>query len=747
MRHLFFLFLLIAAPLFSEPVPRTVALLYDGTEYGELWYTSVHQYLATPLEHLGTRVRYYDVSEGWPDIRNDPEVIGAAVWNLPVVKGEERNRAYLEWAVGMAEAGKRLVFFELPDWEQYAYDETVKEKIERLWSHLGVKKSGRWVEATYTVRFVYEDPNIVGFERKYVGIRPGYPAIKIISDKTAPHLIAREKEDAATDSVLIASGPGGGFVVDDYAMYVRHEGEKEFRRWYINPFAFLKRAFGLDKLPKPDVTTLSGRRLFYSHIDGDGWNSLSEIEEYRRRNTISAEVVAREILLPHPELPVTVAPIAADLDQEWIGLKVSQTVAEGIFFLDHIEPASHTYSHPFDWGFFRDYLPKDEKPYLAKYPYGSWEDKGIWENFIALIRKEDGERAEEAEQEFHYPKKLREGYTVPRAFANFPFDIHQEITGSLAFINRFAPEGKKAALLQWSGNCQPFLKALQLVEEAGVCNLNGGDTRFDSEFGSYAWVRPLYRPVGNYLQVYASMSNENTYTDLWSSRFYAYRRLPYTLHNTEVPIRLRPINLYYHMYSGEKLASLNALRQNIAYIEKQKIAPVRASRFSETVLGFYSLTLDRKGEDIWEVQKRGALQTLRFDDATLKSVDLARSEGVVGFNHLHGSLYVFLDPAVEPATVALKEELRYWEEPVAAEPYLLEGRWALSHLKREEKGGWSFTAQGFGDGEMRWRVPEDGAYEVRAGVERLKVDAVGNLLEIVPETDALEPIEVAVRKQ
>jgi len=28
-------------------------------------------------------------------------------------------------------------------------------------------------------------------------------------------------------------------------------------------------------VPKPDTTTLAGRRIYYSHIDGDGWKELT----------------------------------------------------------------------------------------------------------------------------------------------------------------------------------------------------------------------------------------------------------------------------------------------------------------------------------------------------------------------------------------------------------------------------------------------------------------------------------------
>jgi len=45
-----------------------------------------------------------------------------------------------------------------------------------------------------------------------------------------------------------------------------------------------------ERLPVPDVTTLDGRRMYFSHIDGDGWNNISEIEGYRETQTTVADV-------------------------------------------------------------------------------------------------------------------------------------------------------------------------------------------------------------------------------------------------------------------------------------------------------------------------------------------------------------------------------------------------------------------------------------------------------------------------
>ena len=67
-------------------------------------------------------------------------------------------------------------------------------------------------------------------------------------------------------------------------------------------------AFATDDLPKPDTTTLAGRRIYYSHIDGDGWRNVSLADEYAGHQVISARVILEEAIRPFPDLPVTVSP-------------------------------------------------------------------------------------------------------------------------------------------------------------------------------------------------------------------------------------------------------------------------------------------------------------------------------------------------------------------------------------------------------------------------------------------------------
>jgi hypothetical protein len=284
-----------------------------------------------------------------------------------------------------------------------------------------------------------------------------------------------------------------------------------------------------------------------------------------------------------------------------------------------------------------------------------------------------------------------------------------------------------------------------MTRHLGVRNINGGDSRFDANFPSVAYVAPIARPVERERQIYAVNSNENTYTDDWSGRFYAQRFLAQTLRNTEEPRRLKGVNIYYHVYSGERPASVSALKHLIETARAEKLIPIKASEYAAIADSFFDVAIRRMAPLTWSIGNRQSLQTVRFDDAEHLTVAFSESDGVVGQNRHGGSLYVALDPAMPDAVVVLKERKA---EP-ASVPELVESRWQISHLVRRACG-FSARAVGFGKGDMTWRGLREGRYRVvarRAGQtiwERAQSTS-GDRLQIGIEVDALAPVEIDVR--
>ena len=242
-------------------------------------------------------------------------------------------------------------------------------------------------------------------------------------------------------------------------------------------------------------------------------------------------------------------------------------------------------------------------------------------------------------------------------------------------------------------------------------NINGGDTRCDSEFPSVSAVAPLgFKRKGN-TQVYASNSSEELYTDLWTDRYFGFRDLPETWDRTEAPRRLKPINLYYHMYSGERRASLDALVGNLkALRERGDFLPVFTSRFAALAEGFFETTITQESPSAWRVRDRGGMQTIRFADGGRRSLDLDVCDGVLGARLINGDLYVALDPAHQAPLVALTAR----QDGPPPRPYLVEAAWEVSKLLFTANR-FSFDAQGFGVGAMTWRVPASGTWRARSG--------------------------------
>jgi len=451
-----------------------------------------------------------------------------------------------------------------------------------------------------------------------------------------------------------------------------------------------------DNLPKPDTTTVAGKRIFFSHIDGDGWNNLTEVYPFRNRGVLASEIVKQKIIEAYPELPVTVAPIAGDLDPAWHGSEKSLQVASEILALPQVEAGAHTYSHPFDWAFFTDPDSARERPFLEFY-VKPWEGSGA--------RKPDGK------PDSSYYRDS--GYVTPRAYAIKPFDLELEVDGAISYINALLPQGKKVQIYQWSGDTNPFPAAIEATRRLGVRNINGGDTRLDRKYPSYGWVSPLGQMTGGQLQVYASNSNENIYTDQWSEQFFGYHHLIRTLDNTETPVRIKPMGVYYHMYSGQKLSSLNAVRANLDYARSQQIIPLTTSHYAAIVEGFYSTQIEQVSERKWLVKNRQSLQTLRFDRAIFSAVDFRYSRGVLGQHHYQGSLYVALDKSVPIAVIVLRDYNDSFSEPRSSSAYLISSSWQVWTMRRKS-GSFNFKTRGFGDGTMVWKVPESGYYVISA---------------------------------
>lgn len=696
-------------------VPRKLLGLYDSTYDVNLRNNNIHRYYEMPANRLGFDLHYQDIHQTLPDL--DDSYHGIVVFfthDLP----DDRVPSYMAWLEKQLKNGKRLLLVDnIGISNNDALDNASLDRLKYILQQIGVRYTGAWQPLTHKSQITYRDPKLVDFERKLVPPFAPFSITRAMHNGKSHLKMVVDPAEPSVYSDLIVTGPQGGYIASGYALHEQDVQERYVSAWYINPFEFLRAALldGQVKYPVPDITTRVGRRIFYSHIDGDGWNNLTKIEQYRNSLTSSAQVIYERILREYPDFGFSVGLVAGDMVDSCFGSDKSRQTAKDIMALDNVEPTNHTYTHPLFWQFFEDYTEEKEIPYATEYP----KRTGLFsQDFWTLIksstskpelmREKDKATLKAISKKPDYEKteqeQLLELYRVPRSYNCVPFDEKTEIVTATEIIEELSPPNKKVELLQWSGNTSPYEKFLRVTREAGLLNINGGESRFDEEYPSYSSLYPIGINIGRERQIYSTASNENTYTNLWSERFFGYRYLIQTVQHTEEPLRIAPFNVYFHSYSGERPASLLALEEILNYARTREVLPIHTSDFARLSNGFYTMQIEPLTAQAWRIHNRGILQTLRLDEAETLSVDYARSKGVLGQRRYQGNLYIFLNPSIDKPEIYLIP--RAAQESFAI-PVLMSSRWDVLDAARNADGGVALTVKGFGAGDMHWRVPEN----------------------------------------
>jgi hypothetical protein len=717
----------------TRPVKRDILALYDSRHEGKSSTSRIHRLAEMPLNWLGLKVTYVDVNGTLPPPEEAERYRGVITWFIEPLADP---RKLLTWLDAVTAAGVRYACLgEIAPPEPPGSEAAVN----RILAHIGLASSDQYVSVTHKAKISILDVGMAGFERPIDKALPEFRVIQTTGTSAKVHLAATVPEvEGDLQSVLIATSPAGGYVADAFTIF--YDAASDKARWILNPFAFFKQAFGDDRFPVPDVTTLDGRRMYFAHIDGDGWNNISEIEGYREAQTYAAEVIAKEVIEPYPDLPVSVGLIGGDAVPSLGGLQEARVSAARIFALPQVEVASHTYTHPFNWSFYENYSRQAEQQLIdsAAHPALSMMDH-VRRFLYRVAGKTDTADAHDG--------YVAGGAELPRGYMKEPFDLTTEVRRALQISEELAPAGKKAAIYLWSGDAEAFEGAIKATRDAGVRNMNGGDTRLDAEFPSVFYVPPISRSVGAERQIYAANSNENTYTNNWHGPYYGQLMLEETLKNTELPRRLKPFNLYYHMYSGEKAASLRAIKTFVDEARNSKVIPVKASEYAAIADDFFAAEIQQLDTSSWTIAHRGNLQTLRFDAADAIDIDDAKSQGVLGATRHAGSLYVALDPAVEPVMLAIRARDAAGPVLEKGSARLIDSRWQIQGLHRDACG-MTFDAHGYGAGDMTWQAPPGQMFDVEArrsgaviASDVVTADQDGKLL--VPlKIDALNPVEV-----
>ncbi|MFQ5646211.1 MAG: hypothetical protein ACE5GM_04715 [bacterium] len=634
----------------ASPYKRSVLILYNSADSSQEIDSTNNQAaisIEVFLNHLGLVVDYRDVKEALPGQEKMSEYRGV----ISVFFGSSIKHplAYLDWAERQLKAGRRFVI--LGNLGAFSDSETKKavpiSRINRFLNMLGVDFKGNYNKKPDEIELVYKDPRFIEFERSLAYESSVYECLQPVKNSLHSYLTLKLIDQPGSDSFLVATGDRGGYVWGmQYLVYSNKF--KNMQKLRLNPYLFFQKALGLKGKPRLDVTTLCGRRIYYSNIDGDG---LSGRAFFNTRKT-SAEIIRDRVIKKYPDLPVGVSFIAGEIEYNKEPERIKK-IAASIFDLKNVEPASHSYSHPLVW-----------------------------------------------------KKGVQAPSTPAYSFDRIKFSLFNEIVGSINYLNRTLLENssKKVRIIYWSGDCQPPEEAFKIAAENHILNINGGDTRKDLEFPSYTTVCPLSAQLGKYRQIYSSNSNENTYTDLWRGPYFGFRQVKATWKATDSPFRLQPINLYYHFYSGERTAALNALISNVEYVVSVPVNPVFPTRFAEIVLGFFSGSIEELAGGGYRFSRLGECRTVRFDQGD-KKPDWERCRGVMGYTTHNGRLYLALDPAVAEPVVYLTDS------PKDQAGYLIEAGCRIRNWKATESGV-SFRAEGFGEPAISIHTRRKGRFAI-----------------------------------
>lgn len=544
---------------------REILVLYNSKIKKEL--SSAHHLASLPLEYLGYIPVLKRIEKGLPDINELTRYKAVLIWPEKPI---ENTEAYEAWFRVLTQEKIPFLFVE----GFGLNDDTV------LASYLGVKKVQNKADVLDKQEIVSKD-KIFDFETP---LRLNYAPTLYQATKATKLLVLTNTY--GQENVPVALMPWGGYALSGIAT----ANFSDNTLWVINPYEFFKMGLKLESIPVPDPTTQTGRRLLFTHIDGDA--SMNKAQWDPRAFSIG---VMYDKILSKYKIPQSVSIVQAETDPHGLYPQDSlalETQAQKIYSLPYVEGATHTLTHPFKWGEIKN----DE---------------------------------------------LNESYRLK--LPGYKFSLDKEISGSLDYINtRLMPAGKKQAnTLYWTGDCLPTESTLEYAYKHNILNINGGDTIITNDKPWLSLVAPYGIKRGEYRQVYTGAENENVYTNDWLGPFWGYKKVIQTFELTNKPRRLKPIDIYYHFYAASKIASLRALDEVYQWALVQETMPIYTSEFIPKVLEFYDISM-YKTEKQWHCKGMKELKTLRLDES-LDMVDYKTSVGILGEKRDKSQRYVHVD--------------------------------------------------------------------------------------------------------
>lgn len=549
--------------------PRKVLLIYDASEQSDPAYSVIHRLIQPWIEYFGYVPVLRELNQVLEGGKFDMDMVDeyrAVFIRASSVKNPSR---LFKWLTDRKNEGMKIFFvgyLPFPIEESYLKQFNIR-KVGQL------NLLDKYEITRSTFKFFESEPRLESVPMLQVDNPIHYIEVKSNSKLFHPLAITDWGGYALDGTLLIFSGKETLFGV--------------------HPIDFFNELIAPD-FPVPDITTENGRRILTAHVDGDAGFGVADFGTSKNLMEIIRDEIIKRYQIPHTVSIIEgeIAPYGLYPDKS----EKLEEIAKSIFQLENVEPASHSFSHPYRW-------QKLENPKL--------------------------------------PEEATETYNLN--IKGYKFDLEREISGSVEYINRkLLTTGERVKMFLWTGDCVPSTNALRIAYRNGLYNVNGGYTWISKKEPFFSYISPMGLDRDGYFQIYPPVQNENIYTNLWRD-YYGYIRVIETFEMTERPYRLKSISIYYHFYSAQKIASLKALKEVYEYALSQRVNPMFLHEYAQRVLEFRNTAI---GEDIRDgttiVRSGGNLKTLRVS-RDIGYPDVFKSTGVVGFEDHNGYRYIHLD--------------------------------------------------------------------------------------------------------
>ena len=672
---------------YAAQLKRKVLVLYNSAEKQDATANLFVEGFAMPLNYLGILYDTRDVNKRpLPDAKEMEQYLG--IFTTFSDELMEKPEDYLNWLIKQQENGRKVIIAGSLGAARNLNDENVEPAlIKKVYSNLGFSWQGNATNERIRLAYDYVDQSKMNFERELTLFPSRYIHIVPVSAGAKSWVTVKIKNKPDSDGSVVGVSPRGGFALDGY---MRWQDPVTFlQQWYLNPFEFLQQSLNLEGVPALTPTTLNGLRVAFAHIDGDGFAGYTEID----KNKNCAEILMERIFARY-DFPNSASVIAGEIDPTVKGSPANVLLAQTLFEMKNIEPASHSYTHPFAW----NKKLRESPEYKDEFVIGQYEKAG------------------------------------------YKFNATYEIVDSCKYISTdLTPPDHPCKVLFWSGMCDPNGNQAEIAEKAGLLNLNGGDTIFDASHNSYFGVSPLYKPLGKQSQIYTGQANENILTNLWAGPYFGFRNIVETMERTGSPRRVMPVDIYYHFYSGEKFASLKALEDVYDWVVAQDFAKVYASAYIKMVNGYLSGKIDIIDADHFVISDYNDCLSLRLAGVD-KVPDLAKCKNIIGYDVEPEGIFVHLNPGTKKAELVLSSNFKVNEDFA----YIKSGSGWIKDFKRTERGA-RFIFECFNKGKIvvAGLKPDQKFKIVGNNFSALEVTA-NNKGEILVENVTSGPLEISL---